>query len=92
MKPKGRLTLIQRADRLGDILAALQGQAGEIVVFPLWPKPGRAARRVIVTARKGLRTPLRLASGLVLHEKTGDFTAQAQAVLAAAQPLDIIDS
>jgi tRNA1(Val) A37 N6-methylase TrmN6 len=81
LRPKGTLAMIHRADRLDDLLAALRGRAGEVVVFPLWPKVGVAAKRVIVRARKGLRSPLVLAAGLVLHEVDGRFTAAAEAVL-----------
>jgi len=84
LKPKGRLTLIHRADRLADLLAALAPRFGGIVVFPLWPKPGRSAARVIVAARKGVRTPLRLAAGLVLHEADGGYTKAADAALRGA--------
>jgi tRNA1(Val) A37 N6-methylase TrmN6 len=85
-KPKGGITLIQRADRLDDILACLSGSAGGIVVFPLWPGPvgdqgGPDARRVVVRARKGAKTPMRLAAGLVLHDEGGAYTDAAQAVL-----------
>lgn len=80
VKPRGTVALIQRADRLGDILAGLAGRAGEIVVFPLWPRAGEPARRIIVRARKGIATPLRLAAGLVLHEGQG-YSAAADAVL-----------
>jgi tRNA1(Val) A37 N6-methylase TrmN6 len=83
VRPKGTLALIQRADRLADILAALRGEAGEIVVFPLWPRAGAPARRVLVRARKGIATPLRLAAGLVLHEGER-YSAAAQAVLTGA--------
>ena len=86
---KGRLTLIQRADRLGDILSVLAPGAGEVVVFPLWPKAGRAAKRVIVTARKGVRAPLRLASGLILHHEDGGFSAEAQSILSQGQALEL---
>ncbi len=86
---RGTLTLVHRADLLDEILALLQGRAGEIVVFPLWPGPGvKPAKRVIVRARKETRTPLRLAPGLVLHGGDGAFTAQADAVLRGAA-LDI---
>ena len=36
--------------------------AGEIVIFPLWPMAGKPAKRVVVRARKEIRTPLRLAA------------------------------
>jgi tRNA1(Val) A37 N6-methylase TrmN6 len=81
LRAKGTLAMIHRADRLDDLLVALRGRAGEVVVFPLWPKAGVAAKRVIVRARKGLHSPLVLAAGLVLHEADGRFTAAAEAVL-----------
>ena len=84
LKPKGRLTLVHRADRLGDLLSALGRRFGEVVVFPLWPRAGRDAGRVIVTARKGVRTPLRLAAGLVLHAEAGGYTKEADAALRGA--------
>ncbi len=84
---KGRLTLIHRADRLGDILGHLSGRAGDIIIFPLWPKLGADARRVIVTGRKGVAAPARLAAGLVLHHADGRYTEAAEAVLRGGEPL-----
>ncbi|HEX2117225.1 MAG TPA: methyltransferase [Alphaproteobacteria bacterium] len=81
LRPKGIFAMIHRADRLDDLLGALRGRAGEVVVFPLWPKTGVPAKRVIVSARKGIRSPLVLAAGLVLHEADGRYTAAAERVL-----------
>jgi len=88
LRHKGSLVLIHRADRLDDILRALEGRAGEVTILPLWPKEGRPARRVLVKARKGVRTPLSLLPGLVLHEANGSFTAAAEAILRDAQSLN----
>ncbi len=88
VRPKGSVTLIHRADRLDEALAALRGAAGEIVVFPLWPGQGKPAKRVIISARKDIATPTRLASGLILHEEDGGYTPQADAILRGAT-LDI---
>ncbi|MEX0923427.1 MAG: methyltransferase [Rhodovibrionaceae bacterium] len=90
LKPKGRLTLIHRADRLGEILSLLRGWAGEIVVFPLWPGAGRPAKRVLLRARAGVATPMKLAAGLALHDADGGFSPQAETVLrqGAALPLE----
>lgn len=86
---KGTLTLIQRADRLGDLLAALGGRAGGIVVFPLWPGEGKPAKRVLLQAKKGSAAPLTLAHGLVLHRADGRNSEAAEAILrhGAALPL-----
>ena len=91
LRPGGGLSLIHRADRLDDLLAALHGRAGEIAVFPLWPKAGQAARRVLARARKGARGPARLAPGLVLHRADGRYTEEAEAVLRHGAPLRIAD-
>lgn len=90
LKPRGTLLFIQRADRLADLLGALAGEAGETVVFPLWPRAGVAARRVIVRARKGIRTPMTLAAGLVLHEADGRYTAAADAILRDGKALALV--
>lgn len=82
VRRKGSVTFIHRADRLDDLLAALHGKSGDIAVFPLWPGGGGAARRVIVRARKGVASPLRLLEGLVLHPPGGGgYTDAADAVL-----------
>jgi len=87
VRMRGSITLIHRADRLDALLAALVGKAGEIVVFPLWPGLGKPAKRVLVRARRGIETPLKLSAGLVLHEPDGKFTAAADAVLREAAAL-----
>ena len=81
LKSGGRLTLIHKTERLPDIIANLSSKAGTIKVFPLWPRHGMPAKRVIVTAIKGSRTPLELLSGLVLHEAGREFTHDAEEVL-----------
>ncbi|HLI21027.1 MAG TPA: methyltransferase [Stellaceae bacterium] len=81
LRDKGVLTLVHRADRLGDILAALGGRAGGAIVFPLWPGAGKAAKRVLVQARKGSAAPMTLAAGLALHRPDGRNTEAAEAIL-----------
>ncbi len=85
----GRLTLIHRADRLSAILAALEGRFGAVLIFPLWPRAGVEAGRVIVSAIKGRRTLPRVLAGLVLHRADGAYTDQTQAILRDAAPLDL---
>ena len=86
VRPKGRLTVIHRADRLAEILKALDG-AGDIAIKPLTAREGRDAKRVIVRARKGVGTRLRLCAPLVLHDGSShgadgdDFSAAARAIL-----------
>jgi tRNA1(Val) A37 N6-methylase TrmN6 len=88
VRPRGCVTFVHRADRLADLLAALGGRAGSVVVFPLWPRSGAPATRVLVSAVRGGSAPLVLAPGLVLHDGAGAYTPAADAVLrGAALPL-----
>ncbi len=87
VRVRGSITLIHRADRLDALLTAFSGKAGEIVVFPLWPGLGKPAKRVLVRARRGIETPLKLLPGLVLHEPDGKYTAAADTVLREAAAL-----
>jgi tRNA1(Val) A37 N6-methylase TrmN6 len=75
----GIFTAILRADRLNEALAALPEKG--VSVFPLWPRPGAGAKRVIVQARKGSRGPFCLLPGLVLHQADGSWTPAAEDVL-----------
>jgi tRNA1(Val) A37 N6-methylase TrmN6 len=88
LKRKGTLTLVWRADKLHLAIAALMLEFGDIRVFPLWPKPGRPAKRVLVRARKGVKTPMTLLPGLVLHQADGSYTSACEAVLKGGSSLD----
>lgn len=88
-KPKGGVTFIHRADRLDELLALFQGRAGGIVVFPLWPKKGREAKRILVRARPGVKTPMRLSAGLVLHEEDGGYSKDALSILRDGEALSL---
>lgn len=90
LRPKGRLWVVHRADRLGDILAGLHPlKVGEVRVLPLWPKPGRPATRVLVAARKDSRAPMEVLPGLVLHDGDGAYTDGAEAVLRRGEGLSV---
>lgn len=86
-RPNAGLTLIHKAERLGDILAAFDGKAGAIRVIPLWSKAGQPAKRVIVKAVKGSRAPLTLTPGLVLHRDDGSYLPEIDAVLRSGAAL-----
>jgi tRNA1(Val) A37 N6-methylase TrmN6 len=92
---RGYLTMIQRAERLPEILGGMDDRLGSILVKPLLPRDGRAAVLVLVQARKGGRGAFRLAAPLILHdgaEHVGDsesYRREVSAILrdGAALPL-----
>ena len=86
---RGQLVLIHRANRLTDIIAPLQGRAGGITICPIWPKAGQPAKRVIVSAFKGRKSPDRLVPGVTLHEADGSYTAQLNTILRDAGAINL---
>lgn len=81
LRRRGSLTLILPAASLSEAFAAMSAAGcGACHVLPLWPRAGRAAKLVIVQARKGARGPDALLPGLVLHG-AGGYTEAAEAIL-----------
>jgi len=89
LKPQGILTLIWRADGLADVLDALAGEFGALVVLPVHPRPGVPAIRVLVRAQKGGQAPLALLPGLELNDANGKPSAAAEAVLRGGEALPV---
>ncbi len=82
VKPKGTVTLIAPATALPDLLAAMgAARLGDIVIAPIWPRPGVAASRVLVRGRRNVKAPARLTPGLVLHKSGNAFTDEAEGIL-----------
>lgn len=82
LKPRGRMTVIHRADRLGDLLFLLNARWGDVAVKSIHPRADAPAKRVIVAATRDARGPLRVLPPLVLHDgEGGQYSAEAEAVL-----------
>lgn len=96
LKPRGHVVVIQKADRLPDVLAAMDSRVGDVAVKPLMPRTGRDTELVIVRARKGARGAFRLLPPLVLHqgerhEKDGEnYSETARSILRDGAALEFI--
>ena len=88
LRPKGVVTAIIPAGRTPDLLAALTRGFGGVSVFPLWPRAGEPAKRVLVAATKDSRAAFSLRAGMALHEAAGGFTPAAEAILRHGAALD----
>jgi tRNA1Val (adenine37-N6)-methyltransferase len=94
LRPKGTLTMIHRADRLRDLLAAFGPQFGALHILPLVPRAGQPATLVLVRATRDSKAGTQLLSPLVLHQGThhtgdrNDYTEQARAVMWNGQGLE----
>jgi tRNA1(Val) A37 N6-methylase TrmN6 len=67
LRPKGYATFIQRAERLPELLAAMQGCLGSIELLPLVARAGRPPRLVLVRARKEGRGAFVFHAPAVIH-------------------------
>lgn len=79
--PKGFIYLINRAEAVTEILAALYGKAGNIKIIPLFSKPGQNAKRVMIIAEKDCKTPASILPGLTVHTPDGTYTEEAFQIL-----------
>ncbi len=82
LRHRGTLTLAVGVAAVPECMSALAASGvGGVRLLPLWPKAGQAAKLILIQARRGARTPMRLDAGLVLHTADGGFTPEANAIL-----------
>lgn len=85
----GALTLIHRADKIVDILAAMAGRLGAVAIYPVRPHMDAPASRVLVRGVKGSRAPVSLLRGIDLHDASGaKFTPEADAIFRGRAAID----
>lgn len=88
LKPRGYFYMIYPVRGLDEALNALR-TAGDITLYPLWTTSGTPSKRLLIRARKGIKSPLNLLPGLVLHDSSAQrfpagrrpFSPQAEAIL-----------
>ena len=89
LRRRGTLTWIVTAAAAPGCMAALAAaRCPPAAILPLWPRQGRAARLVLLRGIRDGRGPFRVLPGLVLHDSTGRFTPEADAILRDGQALD----
>ncbi|MDE1172539.1 MAG: methyltransferase [Parvibaculaceae bacterium] len=86
-RPGGSVTFVHRSEALPELLGEMGKLLGGIGIFPLWPREGAPAGRVLARGVRGSRAPFRLHRGLVLHGEGNSFTPAAEAVLRAGAAL-----
>ncbi len=92
--PGGWFWVVQRTERLPDLIAAMDARLGGVTVLPLAARAGRDADLVLLRARKGDRGPFRLCAPRVLHSGAAhvqgvpDFAPDIAAVLRDGAGLD----
>ncbi|MEO0342866.1 MAG: methyltransferase [Pseudomonadota bacterium] len=96
LRPGGWLWAIHRAERLADFLTHMTG-FGDISILPIAARQGRAAKRILIGARKASSGPSRLISPFVMHDGNfhkddgDDYSANARAVLREGAPIHLLE-
>lgn len=92
LKAHGVLTLIWRADALGDVLVALKPDFGAVAVLPVLPRSGSPAIRVLVRAEKAGVGAMRDYPALILNDANGKPSMAAETVLRAGEILAMAEN
>ena len=82
LKKGGFLSVILPIARMEDALKLLKKhQFGAVQIFPLFPKQGKPAKRVIIKARLYKSGQLVFYPGMILHNDDGSYTKEASKIL-----------
>jgi tRNA1(Val) A37 N6-methylase TrmN6 len=90
LKPGGTLTLIWRAEGLGEVLGELGRGFGGVRVLPVHPGATKPAIRVLVSAIKGSGATMSVRPGLILNGEDGSASPEARAVL-GGKPISLFE-
>lgn len=72
---QGEVIFIYAVTALPQLLQSFTSRFGAVCVWPIAPRPGTHATRVLIRGIKGSRAPMRLQSPMVLHEGAGNHFA-----------------
>jgi len=89
MKPSGTLTLIYQTNQLNALMQPLLKLAKGILLFPLWPKTGKPAKRILLQAHKNGKQECTLLPGMILHNEDGSYTEAAEKILRGGEKLSL---
>jgi tRNA1(Val) A37 N6-methylase TrmN6 len=89
LKSGGVLTLIWRADGLGEVLAALDRGFGSLAILPVHGDAATPAIRVLIRAVKGGKAPTRMHAALLLNDESARPSQQVHEVLAGRRALQL---
>ncbi|WP_106746263.1 tRNA1(Val) (adenine(37)-N6)-methyltransferase [Yoonia maritima] len=94
--PRGYLTIIQRIERLPEVLSGLNGRLGALILRPIAGREDRAPELFLLQARQEGRAAFRMMPTLIMHKGTahaGDkesYTAEVSAALRSGAELPIL--
>ncbi len=93
-KPKGKVTIIQRVERLPEIIKYLNGHFGQITVQPLSSFKDTSPKTVIIQAKKSSRAAFKLLAPKIVHKIDKDtgsviYENEFEEILRSGYPLQL---
>lgn len=85
LKNGGVFSIIHSATRTGDILQTAMAYLGDITIVPIYSKCGTDAKRVIITGKKGRKSDMKIAPGVIVHNDDSSYTEIAKKILAGEE-------
>ncbi len=92
IKGQGSFTLIHDAGQIDNIIHALYGREGGkrfggVEIIPIYPRTRTPAKRIIIRAYKHKKSPAIIHQGIIMHEKNGNYTREADDILRYSKKL-----
>lgn len=81
VKQGGSVSVIHKADMLGQILSLASGKFGAIEIWPVHSKSQAEAIRVVIRMRRNRKTPLTIHPAVILFDDDGTPSARSNAIL-----------
>ncbi len=89
VRPRGTVSVIYPAASLDALLSAFTPHLGDIRILPLAARAQEPAGRVMVQGVKASAAPVTLLPPMVLHDKGGGYTPEAENILRNGAPLPL---
>ena len=91
-KPNGKVTIIQRIERLPEIIKCLNGYFGQIIVQPISSFKDTSPKTIIVQATKSSNGAFKLLAPKIVHKRdvgTGEvlYEDEFKKILSSGHPL-----
>lgn len=74
LKAKGTMMMIITPECLSDIMPAVNKSFGDITLLPIQSYENKIAKRLVISAKKGTKTPLIIQPPLIVHKQNGQYT------------------
>ena len=87
---KGRLVMICRADRLDEVMAGAQNRFGDLSLKAIHTAPDRPAKRIILSARKGVGGPVHVLPPLMMRDEDNTESPAMRVISHDAGAIDMI--